>query len=189
MNKAVFLDRDGVINADTGYVHKPEDFRFSDGIFAFCRAAREAGYLLVVVTNQAGIARGYYTEEDFRKLTDWMLARFSERGVEIAAVYACPCHPEHGTGAYKRDSFDRKPNPGMILKARDAFDIDLSQSVLIGDKNSDIEAGRGAGVGRLFFLRGKYAFDPAGDVTACESLNDITTVLQSSKILASDGSP
>jgi D-glycero-D-manno-heptose 1,7-bisphosphate phosphatase len=173
VNKAVFLDRDGVINEDVGYVHKPEDFRFTDGIFAFCRAAREKGYLLIVVTNQAGIARGYYTEGDFRRLTDWMRARFLEQGVGIDAVYSCPYHPEHGLGAYKRDSFDRKPNPGMILKARDAFDLDLARSILIGDKNSDIEAGRRAGVGRLIFLRGKYAFAPGGDVTACESLNRI----------------
>jgi D-glycero-D-manno-heptose 1,7-bisphosphate phosphatase len=189
VNKAVFLDRDGVVNEDTGYVHKPEDFRFSDGIFAFCRAARDAGYLLIIVTNQAGIARGCYTEDDFWTLTDWMLARFAEQGVAIDAVYFCPCHPERGLGAYKMDSFDRKPNPGMIFKARDAFDIDLSQSVLIGDKNSDIEAGRRAGVGKLFFLQGKYDFAPADDVTVCGKLSDIACVtarLQSPKSLASD---
>jgi D-glycero-D-manno-heptose 1,7-bisphosphate phosphatase len=173
VNKAVFLDRDGVINEDTGYVCKQEDFRFKDGIFEFCRAARKKGYLLIVVTNQAGIARGCYTEDDFRKLTDWMRARFSDWGVKIDAVYSCPYHPTHGLGAYKRDSFDRKPNPGMILKARDAFDINLAGSVLIGDKNSDIEAGRRAGVGRLVFLRGRYDFDPAEDVTVCDGLSAV----------------
>jgi D-glycero-D-manno-heptose 1,7-bisphosphate phosphatase len=172
VNRAVFLDRDGVINEDTGYVYKPEDFRFTDGIFEFCRKAREQEYLLVVVTNQAGIARGYYTEEDFQNLTNWMLARFTDRGVKISAVYFCPYHPEHGTGIYKRDSYDRKPNPGMILKACGRFDIDPARSALIGDNNSDIEAGRRAGVGKLIFLHGKYDFTPADDVTVCESLGD-----------------
>ena len=164
MTKAIFLDRDGVINEDAGYVCTPENFRFIEGIFDLCRTAQEMGYLLIVVTNQSGIARGYYTENDFQSLNEWMISKFKERGIDIAAVYYCPFYP---------DSFDRKPNPGMIFKARDEFDIDLSKSILIGDKDSDIEAGRRAGIGKLMFLRGKYPFTSADDVSSYESLSDV----------------
>ncbi len=99
-----------------------------------------------MITNQAGIGRGYYTEADFRRLDEWMHERFRERGVAIARTYQCPFHPTEGIGEYRRESFDRKPNPGMILRAQLDFDLDLSRSVLVGDKESDIRAGRAAGV-------------------------------------------
>lgn len=172
MKKAVFLDRDGIINVDGHYVHKIQQFRFMDGIFAFCRAAKEKGYLLIIFTNQSGIARGYYTEEDFLHLTDWMRARFQEEGAPIDEVYYCPCHPEKGIGKYKTESYDRKPNPGMIFKARDAFDIDLRKSVVLGDKDSDMAAGRAAGVGTLLMLPGEYGHQPIPDVTVITSLLD-----------------
>ncbi|MDR1329723.1 MAG: HAD family hydrolase, partial [Oscillospiraceae bacterium] len=140
MSRAVFLDRDGVVNEDGGYIYKREDFRFLNGIFDFCRAARARGYLLFIITNQAGIARGYFTEEDYRALTEWMLDKFAEQGIQIKKVYHCPYHPEHGVGRYKKDSFDRKPNPGMIFRAQREFNINLWSSVLIGDKDSDINA-------------------------------------------------
>jgi len=146
---AVFLDRDGVINVDHGYVHRIEDFEFVDGVFDFCRDAHEKGYLLVVVTNQAGIGRGYYTEAQFLALTEWMRAQFDTQGAPIAAVYHCPCHPEFGTGDYKRESFRRKPNPGMLLEAAHDLAIDLKRSHLLGDKASDLQAGLRAGVGYL----------------------------------------
>lgn len=151
--RALLLDRDGVINVERGYVHSREDFEFQPGIFELCRAARGLGYLIVVVTNQAGIARGYYTEAAFLELTAWMVDRFIEQGVEIARVYYCPYHPVHGLGPYKYDSPDRKPRPGMILRAADDFALDLTASVLVGDKMSDIEAGRAAGVGTMILLR------------------------------------
>jgi len=152
MRKALFLDRDGVVNVEKNYVYRIEDFEFMDGIFELARAAQDAGYLLIVITNQAGIARGYYTEEDYHNLTRWMVDEFARRGITIAQVYYCPFHPEAGQGIYKADSWDRKPNPGMLLRARDEFDLDLSKSILVGDKVSDIEAGRRAGVGRLILL-------------------------------------
>lgn len=172
MRRALFLDRDGVINVDHGYVHTPEKFEFVDGIFELCRAARQFGYLLVVVTNQAGIGRGYYGEDDFHCLSGWMCEQFRMRGADIAKVYFCPDHPEHGIGRYRRESPMRKPNPGMILAAAADFDLDLASSLLVGDKISDIDAGRAAGVGcNLLFepgATGKAGVVGAlGDVRAC----------------------
>lgn len=146
MNKALFLDRDGVINVEKNYVHKIEDFEFIDGIFEVTKYFQDKGYLIIVITNQAGIGRGYYTENDFHILNNWMVNQFRLRGITINKVYYCPYHPKYGLGEYKKDSMDRKPNPGMILKAQQEFNINLKQSVLIGDKISDIQAGQRAGI-------------------------------------------
>ncbi|WP_461530854.1 D-glycero-alpha-D-manno-heptose-1,7-bisphosphate 7-phosphatase [Pseudomonas sp. 210_17 TE3656] len=145
--RALFLDRDGVINHDAGYTSSKENFHFIDGIFDLCRAARQSGYLLIVVTNQAGIGRGYYTEQDFLLLSDWMCKRFEEEGAPITEVFYCPYHPEHGVGHYKMDSVDRKPNPGLLLKASEKYDLDMLGSLMIGDKASDMEAALRSGVG------------------------------------------
>jgi D-glycero-D-manno-heptose 1,7-bisphosphate phosphatase len=147
VNKALFLDRDGVINHNYGYVYRQDNFEFEEGIFELCRAAQALGYLLIVVTNQAGIARGYYTETDFENITLWMLKRFQQENVNIADVYYCPFHPEHGIGSYRQDSFDRKPKPGMLLKAEAKHHLALEYSVMLGDKPSDMAAGKAAGVG------------------------------------------
>jgi len=152
-SKALFLDRDGVVNTEQGYVHSPEHFHFREGIFELCRAAQTLGYLLLVVTNQAGIARGYYTEAEFLELTEWMIHKFAEQQIQIARVYYCPYHPVHGRGRYKYDSPDRKPKPGMLLRAQAEFNLDLSSSVLIGDQLSDIDAAQAAGVGTKILLR------------------------------------
>jgi len=141
MNRAVFLDRDGVVNVEKNYVCKIEDFEFMPGIFDLCRKYRDEGYLLIIITNQAGIARGFYTEEQFLSLTDWMMEKFNEQGITITKVYFCPHHPD-----FTGECECRKPNPGMILQAAKEFDIDLTQSILIGDKESDMEAGKRAGV-------------------------------------------
>ena len=146
-HKALFLDRDGVINIEKNYVYKIEDFEFIDGIFGLCKAAYECGYLIFVITNQAGIGRGYYSEKDFWMLTNWMLNQFTDKGILITKVYYCPYHPKQGIGYYHRDSYDRKPNPGMILRARDEFNLNLGSSMLVGDKESDILAGIAADVG------------------------------------------
>ncbi len=145
---ALFLDRDGVINIDHAYVHRREDFEFVDGIFDLVRTARERGYLVFVVTNQAGIGRGKYTEADFHTLTEWMSCEFAARGAAIDKVYFCPYHAEHGLGVYKQESPFRKPNPGMILQAAQEFDVNLAASVLLGDMETDLQAGAAAGVGR-----------------------------------------
>ena len=154
---ALFLDRDGVINVDYAYVCRRQDFEFSEGIFELCRGARQRGYLVLVVTNQAGIGRGYYTERDFWELTEWMLQVFAAEGCPIDGVYFCPYHPEHGVGEYRQAALCRKPQPGMIRQAVDEHDVDLAGSVLVGDRQTDIEAGIAAGVGC------NILYSPAGD--------------------------
>jgi len=176
---ALFLDRDGVINVDRAYVSKQEDFEFVDGIFELCRTAKQLGYLIFVVTNQAGIARGYYTKQDFLKLSDWMCGVFSAQGVVIDKVYFCPSHPEYGVGEYKVDSPYRKPGPGMILQAVEEFGVDLARSVLVGDKETDIQAGIAAGVAINFLycpLGSERPMYSAAN-TVIDSFADVMTAL------------
>jgi D-glycero-D-manno-heptose 1,7-bisphosphate phosphatase len=149
---AVFLDRDGVINKEKDYVHTIDEFHFIDGVFEACREMSKAGYRLIIITNQAGIARGYYTENDFNHLTKWMLNEFNKHGIQIDGVYHCPHHPVHGVGDYHRDCECRKPAPGMILHAAKEHSLDLRHSILVGDKTTDIDAGRAAGVGCCILL-------------------------------------
>jgi D-glycero-D-manno-heptose 1,7-bisphosphate phosphatase len=151
-NKALFLDRDGVINIDHGYVHKRDEFQFVDGIFEFASEFYRRGYQIFVVTNQSGIARGYYSEDDFRDITKFMESKFQRAGVKIEKTYHCPCHPK-----FSEVCECRKPKPTMLLQARDEFRIELSQSLFVGDNITDIEAGESAGVGYnyLFSQNGK----------------------------------
>jgi D-glycero-D-manno-heptose 1,7-bisphosphate phosphatase len=173
-NKALFLDRDGVINIEKCYVYRREAFHFREGIFELCQSAQTLGYLLVVVTNQAGIARGYYTEPEFLELTEWMIHKFAEQVIQIARVYYCPYHPIHGVGKYKYDSPDRKPKPGMLLRARSDFNLDLKSSVLIGDQPSDIYAASAAGIGTKILLRSEAGeMKTQEDLYVSDSLKDI----------------
>ena len=141
MNKALFIDRDGVINVDKGHVYRSEDFEFNEGIFELCRQYLAGDFIIIVITNQAGIAKGIYTEADYLRLTDWMTGQFEKNGVTISRVYHCPHHPDISSPCQCR-----KPNPGMILQAIREFDLDISECVLIGDKDTDLEAGRRAGI-------------------------------------------
>jgi D-glycero-D-manno-heptose 1,7-bisphosphate phosphatase len=145
VRRALFLDRDGVINVDHGYVSREEDFEFVEGILDFIREAQERNYFPIVVTNQSGIGRGFYTEEDFEKLTAHMLEAMRQYGIAIdrSRIFHCPHAPEERCDC-------RKPAPGMFLQARERFGIDMENSLMIGDKESDIEAAREAGVGRLY---------------------------------------
>ncbi len=153
--RAVFLDRDGVINVNHGYVHDPETFEFIDGIFEVACAAHASGYKLIVITNQSGIGRGYYSETQFHQLTEWMCNEFLNAGAPIEKVYFSPFHPTAGLGTFKKDDVSRKPRPGMIHQAREEMNLNLGSSILIGDKVSDIQAGITAGVGLniLFALK------------------------------------
>lgn len=147
--KALFLDRDGVINVDRGYVHRSEDTEWVSGIFDFCIRAQQASYLLIVVTNQAGISRGLYSEEEFLSYTQWMHEQFAARGVTLAATYYCPHHPD-----FTANCECRKPKPGMLNAAVIDYDLSVINCIFIGDKMSDIEAGVAAGLKkeRLFNL-------------------------------------
>lgn len=158
---AVFLDRDGVINEERSYVFKINEFKFIEGVFLACRGFINAGYRLVIITNQAGIARGYYTEDDFQRLTEWMLNEFHRHDISIDGVYYCPHHPVHGLGKYRRDCDCRKPAPGMLFDAAQDHALDIGRSILVGDKITDIEAGRAAGVGCCILVSCGHRLDDA----------------------------
>ncbi|WP_417607355.1 D-glycero-beta-D-manno-heptose 1,7-bisphosphate 7-phosphatase [Oceanimonas baumannii] len=150
---AIFLDRDGVINQDTGYVSHSDDFIFIDGVIDALRSLKEKGYLLVVVTNQSGIARGMFTEDDFMRLTEWMDWSLADRGVDLDGIYFCPHHPTAGNGPDTRECDCRKPAPGMLLEAAKELGINMSASYMVGDKVSDMNAAIAAGVGHPVLVR------------------------------------
>lgn len=168
----MFLDRDGVINHDLGYVGSIDSFVFVDGIFDLVTTANQLGYLVVVITNQSGIGRGYYTLEEYENLTEWMLGQFSDAGCVIDAVYFCPEVPAESTEDSERVSC-RKPSPFMFLKARDEMGIDMCESIVVGDKSTDIEAAFAAGVGHRFILRETH--HRAMSITR---LNEVTEFLE-----------
>ncbi|MCY4043658.1 MAG: D-glycero-beta-D-manno-heptose 1,7-bisphosphate 7-phosphatase [Cellvibrionales bacterium] len=141
MNRALFLDRDGIINVDKHYLYKPEEVEFIPGIFELCQLFQDNGFIIIVVTNQSGIARGYYTEEDFQRLTQWITNAFTTHHIHLSATYHCPHHPSI-TGECEC----RKPKIGMLKQAIKRFNIDPKQSLMIGDKLSDIEAASNAGL-------------------------------------------
>ncbi|MCF6340260.1 MAG: D-glycero-beta-D-manno-heptose 1,7-bisphosphate 7-phosphatase [Sulfurimonas sp.] len=150
MNKALFLDRDGVINKDINYLFKIKDFIFIDGIFELCKHYQNLGYIIIIVTNQSGIDRGYYSKSDFDILTKWMIEEFKRNDIEIKKVYFCPHHPDiYG------ECNCRKPKPGMIFQAQKEFDIDLKNSIIVGDKEKDIEAGINAGLKEWYLFNEK----------------------------------
>lgn len=177
--RALFLDRDGVVNKEIGYLSRPDQVRFLPGIFDLCRKAQLLGYILIIVTNQAGIARGYYSETEFHVLMQWMTGEFTREGVRLDRYYFCPHHPEHGVGAYRLDCQDRKPNPGMFLNAATEFHLDLARSIFLGDRCTDMVAGRAAGVGTLVLVEGQ-------EVKPCdepENFRRVKNLLMASELL------
>ena len=166
MKKALFLDRDGVINVEKNYLYKIEDFEFIEGIFDLCSYYQAKGYKIFVVTNQSGIAREYYSEEDFEKLTSWMQNKFKENGVLISKVYHCSHHPD-----ISGECDCRKPKPGMLLEAAKDFEVDLVNSIMVGDKERDIEAAIHAG------LQETYLFNEANDIKSSKA-NKIVNKLE-----------
>ena len=145
--KTIFLDRDGVINKETGYLHKIEDFKFINGVFEACQHYEQLGYKIVIVTNQSGISRGHYSEDDFRNITDWMITQFNKNNIQILDTFHCPHSP-----ISKCDC--RKPKPGMILEAISSNNLKYNECIMIGDSLKDIEAANSAGIDVLLLETG-----------------------------------
>ncbi len=172
MNKAVFLDRDGTLNLDHGYVHEIDDFVFIKGSIDALRKLKKMGYLLVLVTNQSGIARGYFSEDQFLQLTEWMDWSLAEQGVDLDGIYYCPHHIE-GKGEYRKDCDCRKPKGGMLKDAIQALNIDPMQSVMVGDKIEDIQAGKSVGVKMNILVKTGKPITTAGEALANAVLESI----------------
>ncbi|KEY42077.1 phosphatase [Pantoea agglomerans] len=145
---AIFLDRDGTLNVDNGYVHEIDDFQFIDGTIEALQQLKTMGFALVVVTNQSGIARGMFTEDTFMRLTEWMDWSLADRDVDLDGIYFCPHHPEATVAEFRQACDCRKPQPGMLLTAQEELNIDMAASYMVGDKLEDMLAGQAAGVGK-----------------------------------------
>ncbi len=154
---ALFLDRDGVINVDKGYVARVEDFEWIEGAIDCIRAFNARGWYVFIVTNQSGIARNYYSLGDMHTLHDWMLGQLGEAGAQIDRVYFCPYHEAGENPEFRKPSQDRKPGPGMLLRAMADFDVDAAQSFMIGDKATDLGAAEAAGIPGFLFTGGNVA--------------------------------
>lgn len=148
---AVFFDRDGVLNVDHGYTYRQEDFQWMPGAIETIKMFNERNYRVIVITNQSGVARGYYTEDDVLALHAYMAVELEKQGAHIDAFYYCPHHPEGAIVKYREKCNCRKPAPGMLIKAMTEWPIDREGSLVIGDKPSDVLAAQAAGVkGYLF---------------------------------------
>jgi D-glycero-D-manno-heptose 1,7-bisphosphate phosphatase len=152
MKKTVFLDRDGVINEEIGYLHKIEDFKFIRGIFDACLHIQSKGYQIIIITNQSGIGRGYFTTDDFVVLNHWMLQQFQKQNIHITDVLFCPHNPNSNCNC-------RKPKPGMLLSAKLKYNIDMEKSWLIGDNENDIKAANFAGITSTILVRSGHPID------------------------------
>lgn len=150
---AIFLDRDGTVNVDHGYVHEIDHFQFIDGVIDALRELKKMGYALVMVTNQSGIARGIFTEDTFMQLTEWMDWSLADRDIDLDGIYFCPHHPDAVVAEYRQQCDCRKPQPGMLLAAQKELNIDMAASYIVGDKIDDLQAGAAAGVGTKVLVR------------------------------------
>ena len=170
--KVIFLDRDGVINKEVGYLHKVEDFEFIDGVFDACSNFQSSGYKIIIVTNQSGIERGYYREDDFQTVTQWMLRQFKNHNVQILDVFFCPHGPDSNCDC-------RKPKPGMFNQANNKYSIDMANSWMIGDKEADIQAANSAGISNTVLVKSGHDIDEANSKAKFifDSIKQVSTVL------------
>ena len=152
--KTIFLDRDGVINKETGYLHKIEDFKFINGVFEACQHYEQLGYKIVIVTNQSGISRGHYSEDDYRNITVWMITQFNKNNIQILDTFHCPHLPDSGCNC-------RKPKPGMLLEAKKKYNINMLESWMIGDKETDITAAISSGINNTILVKSGHKINEA----------------------------
>ncbi len=176
MKKALFLDRDGVVNKEKHYLYKIEEFEFIHGVFETCSFFQNKGFQIVIITNQAGIAKGLYTEKEFNTLTQWMISEFDKQEVIISKVYHCPHHPD-----FNAPCQCRKPETGMLLKAEVELNLNLSESILIGDKETDIKAGINAGIRQNFLVRSGHSIDETAS-QANQIINSISDLPEHVKL-------
>ena len=152
--KTIFLDRDGVINKEINYLHKIEDFEFIDGVFEACQFLQSLEYKIIVITNQSGISRGLYTKNDYQIITKWMVSQFMKNNISILDTFHCPHLPDSGCNC-------RKPKPGMLLNAKNKYDIDMNQSWMIGDKETDITAAISSGINNTILVKSGHKINEA----------------------------
>jgi len=171
-HKTVFLDRDGVINKDIGYLYESKYFEFVDGIIDVCKYLLENNFSLIVITNQSGIARGFYKEQKFLELNEWMLKEFHKRDIEILDVFYCPHGPED-------NCLCRKPRPGMFINAVNKYDINTKESWMVGDKEDDIIAANNAGISNTVLLKSDYV----NDNSTSKASHKITSLKEIKKII------
>jgi len=173
-SKVVFLDRDGVINIEKNYLHRIENFEFIDGVFESLKYLQSLGYKLVIITNQSGIGRGYYTREQYEILTKWLKEEFKKQNIEIAEIFCCPHSPDDECSC-------RKPKIGMIEQASKIIDIDYKNSWIIGDKDSDIKTGINANIQNTIQVKTGHAFDETQSKASfiLNSIKDVSTIIKS----------
>jgi len=172
--QVIFLDRDGVINEEVGYLHKIKDFNFIYGVIDSCAYFLSLGYQIIIVTNQSGIARGLYKKNDFHKLNNWMLEKFRQEGVSILDVFYCPHGPDD-------KCYCRKPMPGLFFNAQEKYDIDMKKSWMIGDKEIDIEAANSAGITQTILVRSGHKINEERSKSKyfLASINEASRVIKS----------
>ena len=170
--KTIFLDRDGVINKEVGYLHKIQDFEFIDGVFDACLHFQALGYQLIIITNQSGIGRGYYDEDAFHVINNWMLEQFKNKRIEILDVFFCPHTPESNCDC-------RKPKPGMFNQANEKHNIDMEKSWMVGDKEADIQAANAAGIQNTILVKSGHAIDEKNSNAKfiLDSINQVKEVI------------
>ena len=171
--KTIFLDRDGVINKEVGYLHKIQDFEFIDGVFEACLYFQSLNYQIIIVTNQSGIGRGYYDDEAFHVVNNWMLNQFKDQGVNILGVFFCPHAPESNCDC-------RKPKSGMFNQANDKYGIDMKKSWMIGDKEADIQAANAAGIQNTVLVKSGHEIDENNSNAKfiLDSIKQVSTVIK-----------
>lgn len=171
--KTIFLDRDGVINKEVGYLHKIEDFEFINGVFDACLYFQSLGYQIIIVTNQSGIARGYYNESDFHVVNNWMLAKFKNNNINILDVFFCPHGPESNCEC-------RKPKPGMFNQANNKHGINMEKSWMIGDKEADVQAANTAGIKNTILVKSGHAIDEKNSNAKfiLDSISQVKTIIK-----------